>query len=534
MPHNARTGATSRQVSERVSRQLALGLLGGILLMLATVFATWWMAGQQDDAARATSRRMVEGGIQAFVERTKTMLLDYAIWTDAYDSIKAGDRAWMYDNIGASADIGTFDMAVVLAPGQPPLGWATGTGPTPADLLDPAAVATARRLIDAVPPEDSAAEVVYARSGGTLWLLAIARVVPQDGLPEDATDADLPRLILGYRMTTATLDGIRRRFQVADLAISPDPVPGRDTLALRDTAGTPLAYVGWTAPTPGRAVLKAALVPLVALMLVAGAVAVLGSRELLGSARRLESALAAASSADRMKTEFLSNVSHELRTPLNGVIGIAQLLQLRQLDPEAREMLKVLLASAYTQLGLVNRLLDITCIESGEMRLDRVPFDAATALDETVRLVAPEIARKGLALRVEVAPEVRRPFVGDPIAFREIVSNLVGNALKFTDRGEIDVRLGAAPAGGLELAVSDTGAGIDPAQHERIFERFFQVDGSTTRRASGAGLGLAISRALAELMHGSIRVDSALGRGASFVVTLPLPPASPDALATAA
>ena len=156
MPHNARTGA-SRQVSERVSRQLALGLLGGILLMLATVFATWWMAGQQDDAARATSRRMVEGGIQAFVERTKTMLLDYAIWTDAYDRIKAGDRAWMYDNIGASADIGTFDMAVVLAPGQPPLGWATGTGPTPADLLDPAAVATARRLIDAVPPEDSAA-----------------------------------------------------------------------------------------------------------------------------------------------------------------------------------------------------------------------------------------------------------------------------------------------------------------------------------------------------------------------------------------
>ena len=266
------------------------------------------MAGQQDDAARATSRRMVAGGIQAFVERTKTMLLDYAIWTDAYDSIKAGDRAWMYDNIGASADIGTFDMAVVLAPGQPPLGWATGTGPTPADLLDPAAVATARRLIDAVPPEDSAAEVVYARSGGTLWLLAIARVVPQDGLPADATDADLPRLIFGYRMTTATLDGIRRRFQVADLAISagrrcPGATPWRFATppARRwPTSAGPRRRPGTGGAEGG-----------------AGAAGGADARRRRGrgprrrasssrSARRLEGALAAASSADRMKTEFLT------------------------------------------------------------------------------------------------------------------------------------------------------------------------------------------------------------------------------------
>jgi signal transduction histidine kinase len=216
------------------------------------------------------------------------------------------------------------------------------------------------------------------------------------------------------------------------------------------------------------------------------------------------------------------------------VIGIAQLLKMRGLDPEAQEMLDLLLASAHCQLDLVSRLLDITRIETGAMVLHPVAFDPAAAVDETVRLIAPEAARKGLGLRVSLEPETRRRFLGDPLAFRQIVANLVGNALKFTERGEISVRLGAGSGGGLELTVADTGGGIDPAHHECIFERFFQVDGSPTRRASGAGLGLAITRALAELMGGTIRVKSALGRGAIFVATLPLPACPGSELAAAA
>ena len=195
-------------------------------------------------------------------------------------------------------------------------------------------------------------------------------------------------------------------------------------------------------------------------------------------------------------------------------------------------MLDVLLASAYTQLDLVNGLLDIARIESGEMRLDRAPFDAATAVDETVRLVAPEIARKGLALRVDGGARGAPAVVGDPHrlpADRDEPGRQRAEVHRRRARSTFE--LGAAPAGGLELVV---------VRHRRRHRSRRSTSASSsgscrstarpTRRVGGAGLGLAISRALVELMGGSIRVESALGRGASFVVTLPLPPAGPDAL----
>ena len=149
-----------------------------------------------------------------------------------------------------------------------------------------------------------------------------------------------------------------------------------------------------------------------------------------------------------------------------------------------------------------------------------------------MRLIAPDIEEKRLALHVAIAPDTRRPVLGDVLAFRQIATNLIGNALKFTDSGSIIVELGTSGSGALILTVSDTGMGIDPAEHERIFERFVQVDGAATRRLGGAGLGLAITHALVELMGGSIRVTSALGAGATFTVELPLPQA--DAMASAA
>ena len=188
-------------------------------------------------------------------------------------------------------------------------------------------------------------------------------------------------------------------------------------------------------------------------------------------------------------------------------------------------MLDVLLASAHSQLALVNGLLDIAQIEAGTMTLDRRPFDAAAVLEDTVGLIATEVAGKGLDLRVAIAPEARREVLGDALAFRQIATNLISNALKFTDRGGIAVDLDVRETGTLVLGVSDTGVGIDPAEHDRIFERFVQVDGASTRRVGGVGLGLAITRALVELKRGTIRVTSALGEGATFTVELPLPTA---------
>jgi signal transduction histidine kinase len=523
-------GAANRQVSASFSRRLSLAVTAVVLLMAATVTATVWMSRQQDKAAQTAARQMVVGGIEAFFEQAKATLLDYAIWTAAYDHILAGDIDWIASNIGASAEIATFDLALIVPPDGPPYGWSSRGGPQP-DLLEPAAIAVADRLLDDVPIDSGTAAAAYVRSGDTLWLLAIGRVVPQEAVPADATDAGLPRLIIGFRVTTELLADVGRRFLIENLAVRTEPAADADAFPLRGVDGRPLAWVSWTSPTPGRAVLRATLWPLVGLMIAVSAIVLLVSRELVRSARRLEGALAQAQAADRIKTEFLSNVSHELRTPLNGVIGVAQLLLMREHEPEARHMLDILLASARSQLQLVNGLLDIARIESGTMTLDRAPFDPAIVVEDTVRLIAPEIEAKRLALRVTVGPEARRTVMGDELAFRQIVTNLLSNALKFTDSGGIDVRL-AIGEGRLVLSVSDTGVGIDPAQHARIFERFVQVDGATTRRVGGAGIGLAITRALVELKRGSIRVDSALGQGATFIVELPLPAA--DAMASAA
>ncbi len=526
MRHDGTATAGSRAVTAAFSRKLLLGLFGGTLLMAATLFTTWWMARAQDEAVRATSHRMVAGGIETLVERANTTLLDYALWTDAFDHVVAGDVAWMSDNIGASTETDTFDVAVILPPhGGRPIGWEGGEGPLPGgDLLGADALAAASALLATAPVDSGDGYTTYVRKGDGAWLLAAARIVPQDGVPAWITDADAPRLIVAVPISTASMHAIASRFAISDLTVDAGPRPERESMPLAGSDGRPVAWVNWSAPTPGRMVLEAALWPLVALMAAVSIVALLVSRELMRSARRLEAALDQARAADRMKTEFLGNVSHELRTPLNGVIGIAQLLQLRAKEPECLEMLDLLLAAARSQLQLVNGLLDITRIETGTVTLDAQPFDPAAALEETVGLIAPEIARKTLELNVTVAPELRRPFLGDALAFQQVVANLVGNALKFTEQGGITVSLLPAEAG-LTLVVSDTGVGIDPGEHERIFERFVQVDGSATRRAGGAGLGLAITRALIDLMDGTVQVSSTPGEGSCFTVTLPLRPA---------
>ena len=528
----ATAGGSEGRGDAAFSRPLALALCGVVVLMAATLFATWWMAREQDRLAQANTRRMVVGGLDAFGDRTRGMLRDYAIWTDAYEHALADDRPWMDENIGSSTGIGTFDAAYVFSPGRPPVGWIAGGDPAELDALAPDAEAAAAELLDPVPIDSGAARSAYLRAGDGLWFLTAGRITPQDGPPPGAVDADLPRLVIGFRMSSDLVSRIGGRFLIDDLAITPDPLSGKDAMVLEGLDGAPAGYVAWTSPTPGRAMLAATLWPLVGLMLGVAVIVLLVSRELMRSARRLEGALERAKAADRIKTEFLSNVSHELRTPLNGVIGVGQLLQLRALDEESRQMVDVLLAAARSQLQLVDGLLDITRIETGAMTLEREPYDPAAVLEGTVQLVAPEIARKRLALEVRIAPEARRLMLGDALAFRQIATNLLGNALKFTEEGGIAVDLAAPGSAVLILVVADSGIGIDPCEHARIFERFVQAEGAARRRVGGTGLGLAITRRLVEMKGGTIRVASAPGAGATFTVELPLLPV--DAVASAA
>ncbi len=241
------------------------------------------------------------------------------------------------------------------------------------------------------------------------------------------------------------------------------------------------------------------------------------------SAVHLRLARQAAEEASRSKSDFLANMSHEIRTPLNGVVAMADALARSELGPREREMVDIVRASSDTLERLLSDILDTAKIESGQITIEPAPFHLADVVRETAALWRPMAEEKGVSLMIGIGPEAERLVQGDVVRIRQILTNLVSNALKFTAAGEVRLNIEDGADENVRFTVTDTGVGFEPDQRERIFGRFHQADGSITRRFGGTGLGLTISRDLADLMGGDLDCVSQPGVGSRFWFEIPLP-----------
>lgn len=520
-PRKADDGTRILSLSRRLA---ALHAAGVVLLILVVVSTVLWVSAEHNALARTSSERLVRGGIDALRARLYTLVRDYSIWDDAFRAASSGDRAWLYDNIGnASAEIGTLDLIEFVPPhSAPPFGWRAGTPPEGQDHLLPAPL-LGRILgeLDHGGAPDRPTTLL-AEFEGAPWAFSLARVRPIEGPPAGVPPADLPRQIHGQRLSPERLRQIGDDLLIEGLGFADHARSGQAEIVLADEANRPIATVVWTPPQPGISILRRIALPLGLALATLTVFSMISARSAVRAAKRLERALYDATAADRSKSEFLSNVSHELRTPMNGILGVAQLLRTTELDEEQTELLEILFTSANVQMALISDLLDLSRVENGNRKLARAPFEPAAILRDLVEMMRVAAANKGIAIETDFAPLAGLVLLGDGRAFRQIATNLMGNAVKFTDRGKVTVRATTTvdPDGAdLVLEIRDTGRGIPPDALPHIFERFYQADGSNTRISEGTGLGLAISQALARMMGGRISATSEYGTGTIFVYT---------------
>ena len=522
-------------VPRHLSRLLRISAFGAVTLVSMTVLgAVFWLSREFDEDARQSSHLMVESGLNALVASNEIIGRDYAYWTEAFNAVNENNIDWLNINVGSGVLADTMHVLVIAGGPLPEtLGWAdeaTGHLGTEdfAAFRDAGFDLAKRRHHE---PGDEPIST-FVEIDETLFTIAVDWIIPHDR--ELGADEEKALLVSAVRLDEGTTARWGEMFLLDGLNFvrAAGDIQGRQAIPISGPAG-PLRYLVWAAPQPGLQALHAVSVPLVLALLLVTVTLGLGAFAISRLALRLERALVAAEAADRTKSEFIASLSHELRTPMNGIVGILELLQLEDLTDGQCELVAVGLSSAEAQLALINHLLSFGQIDSGNRHISIGSFAPADAVREVVSLAMPLARSKGLQLQVLFEGPVDAPLLGDRLAIRQIATNLICNAIKFTQMGAVSVELKVSRTmngNRFRIAVSDTGPGIKEADTNRIFESFVQLDGAEARAAGGVGLGLAISRRLANAMNGTLSVNSIPGQGATFVfeVTLEAPVAAPD------
>jgi signal transduction histidine kinase len=520
---------------------VAVSVLGSIALMLFT-------ARSLDRIESRDEHELVERTIQRDLRRMTRELTSATVWDDAVQAMGPPiDTPWADVNFGQYYnDYFQHDLTFIVRDGKVVYGSLAGARVSPAALgalptdaaplvARVAAQARTARLDQRFGLEGAATGQGLVRSGDEVYLVVVADVIAE-AAPLAARQVKIqPSVVVtARRVSTAYTLGLQQDLGIEGLALTADGRTGESSVPLVDIGGHRIGALSWPARSPGMSLLKAGAPWLAAgfvALLVAAVILFLritdALRKLDASGRALITAKEEAEAANAAKTQFLANMSHEIRTPLNGVLGMTQIMQAEELPDRQRDRLGVISHSGQALLALLNDILDMARLERGGVRLRAEPFDLPVMVESTCALFSGAAANKNIDLSYEVAQGCEGDWIGDPIRLRQVLGNLVANAVKFTRDGSVRIQVTTSETG-LRFEVRDTGVGIALEDRPRLFKIFSQVDGSLTRAHEGSGLGLAISRDVVSLMGGAIGVDSAPGAGSTFYFDVPLRRARPD------
>ncbi len=543
LPHSQ---AAVRRIIALALLILAVVLAGGAGLMAYTAMSA-------DRAQLAEERELITHRLDSALNRLGFLVTAVSVWDEGYAKLGSTiDSDWADNHVGRlSADNRIHEITLVLDDqDQPTYAW-LGEGrfsgqrleafrranaPLIAELRQEEAVN--RRLVHVARPIGRKGALVQTGIvivAGQPYIVAATIIAPGSRpAPQGSKPANI--MVGTQRLDAQLLQLMGEDLRLRDLHLEPGT---RQTsgaqVPLVDVNGFVAGQVSWSPKRPGLEVFKhAAPAFAVAFLILVGAGMALAARigailrELAAGDGALDRTMSElvrardqADAASIAKSQFLANMSHEIRTPLNGILGMAQVMAREDLSRAQEDRLNVIRDSGQTLLAVLNDVLDISKIEAGRMEIDNHEFDLAEAMDAACAAFSSLAAQKDVDLRVTIDPEAQGVWWGDGVRLRQVIANLVSNAVKFTADGDVVVEV-APCAFGLKFTVKDSGIGIPAERLADLFQKFSQVDASTTRRFGGTGLGLAISRELVELMGGRMGVTSEAGQGSTFTFDLPL------------